>query len=616
MHSLIRKLFAAPTQIHNVLILSPLLFGVVFLLFNFNRGIDITDEGFYLSYSANAEQLYTHGTNFAHYTGMLLNIANGSVWGYRTIGLFVLLVLTTQLVMAIGKYWHLIFKKPWSQSLSLIYFVAANMACLTYYFSWIPSPSYNWLNLVSCLMVIASLIRLLTLVKKNDPYLSTPGHIEPLVIGFAFMLSFMAKPTSTVLLGLLTFVWISLSTTRRYWFTINLRISFYTITFFVLHVLCFEEGFTAYYERIINSLELRGIIQGEKGVQSLLAQATNDLKLLPYYLIKFIPWSTYVISGIALVNITALFWNAKTQKRWLPMINSTSALLAIVLCFYQLYQHERWYSGNPGGWDLGMISFTFTCAIITIAIAGKLSTLRSTQAISLPIVALITSLLALPLIFSFGSGNGLLLQSSFCFVFYSLSALISLNYLEQDQKTYPATFVFATLVCINSLLILNSAVKKPYRLQPLSENLKTVSFAGGKSTLKLDLATAEYVNNLKTLAMDNGWQPGTHLIDMSGGTPMAAFILEATPLASAWLIGGYKGSEEGAFIKLQTIPLAIIKNSWVLTAPEGTRSHSVNILARLGAPLSSNYELLGELKTGYRNEQQYLYRPKLSSQQL
>ena len=51
-------------------------------------------------------------------------------------------------------------------------------------------------------------------------------------------------------------------------------------------------------------------------------------------------------------------------------------------------------------------------------------------------------------------------------------------------------------------------------------------------------------------------------------------------------------------------------NSWILTAPNGKRSVSVSVLSDGDYDFNEKYQLVGKLSTGYRNELQFLWKPK------
>lgn len=600
-------------------LLLPAIICALLILSNLNKGIDITDEGFYLAYAANASENFFHGTNFGHYTGILLSLVGDSVFGLRIIGLLLLIVATSAFVQTLLQY----LPKTSFTNLPLaqqgLYYTTANCAVLTYYFAWLPTPSYNWMALLCCLLVGRSLLRLVINAKQRQ---NTDAAIEPsrvsvadtreaAVIGLGFVLAFMAKPTTALTLGFLTLAWVSFSAIRKQWFAINLRIGLFTVGFFIVHVLLFEQGFVAYVELLKKAAQLRAAIHGEAGFGKLIEAAVRDIGSVPYYLSVIVPWALVGLATMVVFNTIALFSSTVRENKWYSLINMTLGVVITVLAWWQLWMDGRWLGGNPEGWNLGMTSLLFTSAMLLMVMATAIGVYRTQWRLSLKTIGLIATLALMPFIFSFGSGNGLILQTSMAFVFQALTILICVAVLEQQQRVKILSLCASGLIIFSSLHIVKGAFETPYRIiTPLSEQTEKVSFVGDRSELYLDAVTARYVNDLKRLALANGWQENTLLIDMSGGTPIAAFILNAKPAGAAWLIGGYKGSADGAFLNLSQVDVGLLKSAWVLTAPEGNRHHSVDVLTRLGIQFDEQYEQLGQLTTGYRNETQFLYRPR------
>ena len=86
-------------------------------------------------------------------------------------------------------------------------------------------------------------------------------------------------------------------------------------------------------------------------------------------------------------------------------------------------------------------------------------------------------------------------------------------------------------------------------------------------------------------------------------------ILNAKLVGRPWLIGGYAGSAN--FVR------AVIKlsgenpfDSWILTAPYGGRRVPVSVLSDEDYNFEENFQLVGEVMTGHRNELQLLWKPR------
>jgi len=161
------------------------------------------------------------------------------------------------------------------------------------------------------------------------------------------------------------------------------------------------------------------------------------------------------------------------------------------------------------------------------------------------------------------------------------------------------------------MFVVFAAASNPYRLLgSVFEQTELVTFVGVETVVAVDPATAAWVSGIKAAAERNNWQTGTLLIDLTGGTPGAAVVLTAQPPTTSWLVGGYKGSDEYVRYALSQVDLRSLKSAWVLTAPGGLRSVSEEVLASVELPFPEGYILAGQMRTGHRDELQYLWKPQ------
>jgi hypothetical protein len=59
----------------------------------------------------------------------------------------------------------------------------------------------------------------------------------------------------------------------------------------------------------------------------------------------------------------------------------------------------------------------------------------------------------------------------------------------------------------------------------------------GTGSLFVDKKTVNYIKDLKRIALNAGWEPGTPLIDLTGWSPGANVILGARILGTPFLFG-------------------------------------------------------------------------------
>ena len=153
------------------------------------------------------------------------------------------------------------------------------------------------------------------------------------------------------------------------------------------------------------------------------------------------------------------------------------------------------------------------------------------------------------------------------------------------------------------------AYKSSYRLPTSVYHQDTeVKLFGSEGSIMLDKVSAKYVNDLKSIAINSEWTEETPLIDLIGGSPFAFTILNAD-LVGAWAGGAYPGSDD---FTRQAISLSKINplQCWILTAPNGARAISSEVLLDEYYNFEDNFQLVGKVKTGHRNELQLLWKPR------
>jgi hypothetical protein len=172
----------------------------------------------------------------------------------------------------------------------------------------------------------------------------------------------------------------------------------------------------------------------------------------------------------------------------------------------------------------------------------------------------------------------------------------------------------STMSLLLAIAVLNLAISQyenPRRqIAGIKEQTTRVSFLSTNGALYTDNISGKYIEELKKVAINTGWEKGMALIDMTGGTPGASVILGSKILGRPWLIGGYPNSTEYAKTILSLQPRSILESAWVLEAPQGKRSLPIAVLNELELDFPGEYKQVGKFRTGHRNEEQVLWRPK------
>lgn len=588
--------------------LAVLLYTAVVLALNFDRSIDITDEGYYILWAHHPEDVLAEASQFGHYTGVLYSLAGGSLALFRLLGLLLLLIVTGLFAFSLQRYWRTVMPlPPRSQWISLPVILASTLVYYGVFTLW--TPSYNWLALVGALLTAAGLLQAAAYEgrsKTSNPH--TLGLFgQGVLVGIGGALAFIAKPSTAGVLALIFLYWIVATPLRHRWKVFLLTSAFSSFLFLMMHAFVFENGPESFYTQIKNGLALRATLLEGYSFKSLSGQALVDLLKLPGYVLKR--------NWIAPLLLLGVFIHAKIRgRRWLPFERVLIFGLAFagIIAWLQLWAAEIWLGGPGHGTRIGsgVLSFSlilaFSSAIAFVFL--KANEGGSTQ--FKPMAALYLFLTLLPIAYSFGTLGGLMRGTSGAFVFYSAAALSFAYWLDGYMGKRFFGHATQLLLVLSVTLIVTSSFKNPYRSPgTIYDQNVPVTFVGSESRILVDNQTAGYINGLKNLALSADWKQDTPLIDMTGGSPGATVILDGRAPGFPWLVGQYEGSDKFVYKALLMAPRAMIENAWILTAPAGKRSISAKVLTDLGLNFPSAYESLGTVTSGHRNEEQILWRP-------
>jgi len=163
------------------------------------RGIDLTDEGYYLN-SISTPFLYK--ATYSQF-GFLLHpiyiLVGGDLILLRLAGL---LPLTLAAVFFVSTFLRFpLIHPPLPKTARLVLTVGGSCAVLLAYAQWIPTPNYNLLNLFGALIIFAGWLRILAASEcAVSPWWRRPGTIVVFALGFAIVA--LVKPTTAAVLAI------------------------------------------------------------------------------------------------------------------------------------------------------------------------------------------------------------------------------------------------------------------------------------------------------------------------------------------------------------------------------------------------------------------------------
>jgi hypothetical protein len=220
---------------------------------------------------------------------------------------------------------------------------------------------------------------------------------------------------------------------------------------------------------------------------------------------------------------------------------------------------------------------------------------------------LVAVLLAMPFVYAFGTNMDLWLTSGNAAYFWFLPGILLV-------KERVACILYLLLTQVLAVLAVGLYLHEPYRQsQSLLAPKIAVDFpAHGGVALALTPDAADYARSLVRLAEQVELRERTPLLDLTGNSPGTQYFLGTKPVGSAWIIGGFPGSEAYASALLARVSCEELAAAWVLVQPQGRRSVPIRLLALHGI-LQDHLEPVGMVSAPEREipvrHTQVLYRP-------
>ena len=585
---------------------------LVYLLFtlmlNSSRGFDITDESFYVLWASQPEHVLASTSQFGYYTRLLYLISGKSIAVFRILGVLSLLGAAWFFSVALDRYWNFASGQVFNTRDRWKVITLISISTLAYYRFWLITPSYNWLALISCFIVGAGLLRATT-ENYYDRGLSRPKSwmlMDGLIVGLGGGLAFMAKPTSALVLALTALFWVGVHSRRCKLKLFFLAAICASCLFLLMHAMVFKGGIIPYFFQLRDGLEFGRILGGGHSIGSLFWQAVDNFRQIPAKVFRLTP-SGFMLFPIVLLSV---WWmKRRGQETNAILVHSIFPVIFCLFIWYRLWKTGQW---SLSGIGFGGIAFSLVLVLsawLTLcAFKQRLGEKRFIAFRRLVVINVLLFMLAFAQ--AFGTNNLIVRQMSFAYVFLATGALYTAFWIDKYVDRVVLGNIIPVLISVSVLMVLIHAFNHPYRLPGnIDSQVVKSSFLLGNGFLDVDTPTAAYISDLKRVAQEAGWKAGKPLIDLTGGSPGATVILGARIMGRPWLMGGYKGSNESVVAVLKKIPRPILGKAWVLTAPEGVRSLSVEILSKFDLEFPEGYTAVGKVRTGHRNELQILWKP-------
>jgi hypothetical protein len=226
------------------------------------------------------------------------------------------------------------------------------------------------------------------------------------------------------------------------------------------------------------------------------------------------------------------------------------------------------------------------------------------------------ALLLLPLAFAIGSNGNLWVASLQAIFFVVLYAWELVQSIENVRFSRISQIAILALCLPIGVLSIEFGVSNPYRqMNSISAQVSNTVQDRNLGGIQVSNEIANDLQQMYSVAADAELKSGQPILDLTGQSPLAIFALDAYPVGSPWMVGGYAGSNALATEVLKEVSCEILISSWLLIERAGPRELNVDdALNSFGSNLN-DYSKVGSWYTpkgagGYLEKRlQELYEP-------
>lgn len=561
----LQKLFLIATVICIFLILR-------WLLHYSHYGIDFTDEGFYLASMARPFNYGGSVTQFGFIYHPLWLVLGGDIVAMRQANILVTFTLACTVVAAVLSLWRPVSRDEVVPRLVTVSGLA--VCSLSFFDIWIPTPSYNSLNLQGLLVFGLGLVW----SSRDNIRLNVAGSV---LIGVGGWLTFMAKPSSAALLPVVVVGQLALAG-RLSWRPLTIAgacaAMLMLATSFVL-----DAGPWGFVQRLMLGLEQARYLGGGHTLGQILRLDEFNVNT-----------RTLVVASLLGASLLSLLVLAQPGPMYRPWLSAALTLLLLAgLAMVTLDgAHRSLKLGKAQG------ALVFCVAATLVASCLHFGGWRTATGSGRRNMSIAVAFLLLPYVYAFGTNNNYWETGHSASFFWLLSgvvvALLVLGRLAPWHLLLPVALAGQLVTAI----ALHPSLHQPYRQpQPLRMNSTPVEVGASGSRLVLSEGYAAYLAMATATARAGGLEPNTPMIDLTGQSPGLLYALGADSLGQAWMIGGYPGSIALARFTLGREPCPRLASAWLLIEPDGPLSLPMAALEPFGLDAPGRYMQVGQWST-------------------
>lgn len=550
------------TQLLTIVALLGTVAIVGLMLWFSQRGLDFTDEGYYLASISDPGIYSTSVSQFGFVYHPLFELLGSDIVRARqanillTFGLALFLadVLLRKVVAADGV----------SRVQRLAMSSAFATASLLLFAIWLITPSYNSLALQAVMLTIAGVV----LVSDAGKTFGAGWW----VIGVGGALALLAKPTTALAIAVV--VLLSLIGSRAFRLRGVLLSAVVSGAVLVAAALLIDGSIGTFVNRISDDADLIADLDGGHSLGEALRIDSLDpgqrLTLLVMLLVACLTLGAYVVR-------TASRTRAVAGVAMLVAACAAGVLIARGHTSALLETHPQ---------------RALLLVALPLGAIACVAMFRNIRDVSLLRWMLFLTFLVLPHVYAFGSNGDYWQVGGAAAVFWVLAGLVLLP----EQRSLPVVLLtFGIVTQVLTAALLAGGARSPYRQPALQEQDVPVQVAG--STVTVGAGFAQYIREVSTATANAGFRPGTPVIDLTGRSPTLLYVIGAKGIGQPWIIGAYPGSAKVALAALELAGCRDVSEAWILTEPAGPRRVAGSVLTGLGISLEGDYEIAGTWDT-------------------
>jgi hypothetical protein len=576
----------------NVCITTTFIVSLIFLYFFvkfFSYGFEFTDETYYINLISDPWEYNVTATQFGFVYHILYKIFYGNIASLRLVNFGFILLIYMVVSYLFFDYFNLVSSKIPKKYLLLLSWILA-ITSLSIYSLWLPTPNYNLLNYQALALALIGVILVCRAKNSNQRQGKISYFGGWIVIGLSGFLAFMARPHTGTGLAFLILIWA--------WVTSNFKIKGLAISIFVAFSLVFLTAILL--DGSINSFIQRYVIfyEGSK-----IAASHNNSLIFNFNVQIFynsLTWPLIITFAILtfMGGLISYFSEENFEKNYFIAIYLYIGICLAIISFINAYMPIINNSGHL------LWAPVFGAILVHIK--------RNSQIIIWPARSRLGwsgFILVLVYLYGLGSNNQITFTTSLA-SFYILLALILL--FNNNKTTLNLSNLVVGLIISSfyvTVIIMIIAWARPYRqIAPLWTFKTQLEVPMGGAKLKFPSLMASFMTQWYELAKNSSYLPGTPIIDLTGRSPGAIFILGGFLPKNPWITFGYSGSEEAAKDSLLRLSCEELAAAWVITDYHGNAVFNPAILLEAGVDYESDYTLRGVINfpMGFKTIQ---YRP-------